>query len=95
MFTKGERPVLANMVSCFVRGLRGMKQGCLVGFVAAFCIFTKAPEVPKEVLLVLLYEQRGQSHPGCFPLSFAPVRNEQLGLCLLIIWLVWFSLFMF
>lgn len=26
---------------------------------------------------------------------FAPVRNEQLGLCLLIIRLVWFSLFVF
>lgn len=37
----------------------------------------------------------GQSHPGCFLLPFGPVRNEQLGLCLLIIRLVWFSLFVF
>lgn len=36
-----------------------------------------------------------ESHPGCFLLPFAPVRDEQLGLCLLIIWLVWFSLFVF
>lgn len=40
-------------------------------------------------------EEGGVSRPGSFLLPFfAPVRNEQLGLCLLIIRLVWFSLFM-
>lgn len=72
-----------------------MKEVRLVGCVAAFCISTMAPRVP-EVVLPLLYErcrQRGPSHPGCFRLPFAPVRNEQLGLRLLIIRLVWLSLF--
>lgn len=56
LFTKGERPVLANTVSCYVCCLRGMKQVWLIGSVAAFCIFTMAPQVPKVVLPVL-YEQ--------------------------------------
>ncbi len=56
VFTKGESPVLANKVSCYVSGLRGMKQVWLISFVAVFCIFTMAPQVPK-VALPVLYEQ--------------------------------------
>lgn len=49
VFTKGERPVLANTVLCCVSGLRGMKQVCLIGFVA--------------VLLCILHIHNGTSSP--------------------------------
>lgn len=41
---------------CFVSCLIDKKRGSLVGFVAAFCIFTVAPQVP-VVVLPVLYEQ--------------------------------------
>lgn len=57
MFTKGERPVLANsavLCAWFKRHETSLSH--TVGFVAAFCIFTMAPQVPKVASLVL-YEQ--------------------------------------
>lgn len=41
MFTKGERPVLANTVSRIARGLRSMKQVCLVGFLLAHFAYSQ------------------------------------------------------
>lgn len=56
MFAKGDSGRRWQTLLCFVSCLIDKKRGSLVGFVAAFCIFTVAPQVP-VVVLPVLYEQ--------------------------------------